>query len=38
MKVRLQARVSGCYGWLTGFNGLFANHAEQLKGSGGEDK
>jgi hypothetical protein len=38
VKVRLQAYVSGCYGSLTSFNVLFADDAEQFKGSGGEDK
>jgi hypothetical protein len=28
--------VSGCYGSLTSFNVLFADEADQFKGSGGE--
>jgi hypothetical protein len=35
-KVKLQAYVSGCYGSLTTFNVLFAEEADQFKGSGGE--
>ncbi len=34
MKVRLQTYVSGCYGTLTSFNVLFADEADQFKGSG----
>ena len=34
VKVKLQAYVSGCYGSLTSFNVLFANEADQFKGSG----
>ena len=35
-KVKLQGYVSGCYGSLTSFNVLFAEEADQFKGSGGE--
>jgi hypothetical protein len=35
-KVKLQAYVSGCYGSLTSFNVLFANEADQFKGTGGD--
>jgi hypothetical protein len=34
MKVKLQSYVSGCYGSLTSFNVLFADEADQFKGSG----
>ena len=34
VKVRLQTYVSGCYGSLTSFNVLFADEADQFKGSG----
>ena len=37
VKVKLQAYVSGCYGSLTSFNVLFADEADQFKGSGGGD-
>ena len=33
VKVKLQAYVSGCYGSLTSFNVLFAEDADQFKGS-----
>lgn len=36
LKLRLQAYVSGCYGSLTSFNVLFADEADQFKGSGGD--
>jgi hypothetical protein len=36
VKVKLQAYVTGCYGSLTSFNVLFADEADQFKGSGGE--
>ena len=36
VKVRLQTYISGCYGSLTSFNLLFADEADQFKGSGGE--
>jgi hypothetical protein len=36
IKVKLQAYVSGCYGSLTSFNVLFADEADQFKGSGGD--
>jgi hypothetical protein len=35
-KVKLQGYVSGCYGTLTSFNVLFADEADQFKGSGGD--
>jgi hypothetical protein len=35
LKLRLQAYVSGCYGSLTSFNVLFADEADQFRGSGG---
>jgi hypothetical protein len=35
-KVRLQGYISGCYGSLTSFNVLFADEADQFKGSGGD--
>jgi hypothetical protein len=35
-KVKLQSYVSGCYGTLTSFNVLFADEADQFKGSAGE--
>ena len=33
VKVKLQSYVSGCYGSLTSFNVLFADEADQFKGS-----
>jgi len=36
VKVKLQTYVSGCYGSLTSFNVLFADEADQFKGSGGD--
>ena len=36
VKVRLQGYISGCYGSLTSFNVLFAEEADQFKGSGGD--
>jgi hypothetical protein len=36
VKIRLQGYVSGCYGTLTSFNVLFADEADQFKGSGGD--
>ena len=33
-KVKLQSYISGCYGSLTSFNVLFADDADQFKGSG----
>ena len=36
VKVKLQSYVSGCYGSLTSFNVLFAEDADQFKGSGGD--
>jgi len=38
VKVKLQSYVSGCYGSLTSFNVLFADEADQFKGSGGDDR
>ena len=35
LKVKLQGYISGCYGSLTSFNVLFADEADQFKGSGG---
>jgi hypothetical protein len=35
-KLKLQAYVSGCYGSLTTFNVLFADEADQFKGTSGE--
>ena len=35
-KIKLQGYVSGCYGSLTSFNVLFADVADQFKGSGGD--
>ena len=37
VKIKLQGYVSGCYGSLTSFNVLFADDADQFKGSGGGD-
>jgi hypothetical protein len=34
VKVRLQSYVSGCYGSLTSFNVLFADEADEFKGTG----
>ena len=36
VKVKLQGYISGCYGSLTSFNVLFADDADQFRGSGGE--
>jgi hypothetical protein len=36
-KAKLQAYVTGCYGSLTSFNVLFADEADQFRGSGGND-
>jgi len=36
VKIKLQGYISGCYGSLTSFNVLFADEADQFKGSGGE--
>ena len=36
VKIKLQGYISGCYGSLTSFNVLFADPADQFKGSGGE--
>jgi hypothetical protein len=36
VKVKLQSYVSGCYGSLTSFNVLFADEADEFKGSGGD--
>jgi hypothetical protein len=35
-KVRLQGYVTGCYGSLSSFNVLFADEADQFKGTGGD--
>jgi AraC-like DNA-binding protein len=37
LKLRLQAYVTSCYGSLTSFNVLFADEADQFRGSGGAD-
>ena len=34
VKLKVQSYVSGCYGSLTSFNVLFADEADQFKGSG----
>jgi hypothetical protein len=36
VKVKMQSYISGCYGSLTSFNVLFADDADQFKGSRGE--
>jgi hypothetical protein len=36
VKVKLQSYISGCYGSLTSFNVLFADEADQFKGTGGD--
>jgi hypothetical protein len=36
VKLRLQGYISGCYGTLTSFNVLFADEADQFKGSSGD--
>ena len=36
VKVKLQGYISGCYGSLTSFNVLFADAADQFRGSGGD--
>jgi hypothetical protein len=38
VKVKLQSYVSGCYGSLTSFNVLFADGADQFRGSGGDQE
>ncbi len=35
-KVKLQSYISGCYGSLTSFNVLFADEADQFRGSSGD--
>ncbi len=35
-KARLQGYITGCYGSLSSFNVLFADEADQFKGSGGD--
>jgi len=37
LKLRLQAYLTACYGSLTSFNVLFADEADQFRGSGGAD-
>ena len=36
-KIKLQGYVTACYGTLTTFNVLFAEEADQFRGTGGED-
>jgi hypothetical protein len=36
VKIKVQGYISGCYGSLTSFNVLFADEADQFKGSGGD--
>jgi len=36
VKVKVQGYITGCYGSLTSFNVLFADEADQFKGSGGD--
>jgi hypothetical protein len=36
VKLKLQGYISGCYGSLTSFNVLFADQADQFKGTGGD--
>ena len=36
VKVKLQTYISGCYGSLTSFNVLFADEADQFRGSSGD--
>jgi hypothetical protein len=36
-KLKLQSYVTGCYGSLTSFNVLFADEADQFKGTGGDE-
>ena len=38
VKIKLQGYISGCYGSLTSFNVLFADEADQFKGSGSIDR
>ena len=33
LKIRLQSYITGCYGSLTSFNVLFADEADQFRGS-----
>ena len=37
LKIKLQGYITGCYGSLTSFNVLFADEADQFKGSGGSE-
>ena len=36
VKIKVQGYITGCYGSLTSFNMLFADEADQFKGSGGD--
>ena len=36
VKIKLQGYVTGCYGSLTSFNVLFADEADQFRGTGGD--
>ena len=38
VKVKLQAYVSACYGSLTSFNVLFADDADQFRGTSSQDR
>ena len=38
VKVKVQGYITGCYGSLTSFNVLFADEADEFKGSSGDDR